>query len=1784
MNAVSPAHVSDLWFVAGWTMLHFLWIGAIVAAIALGCRALLRRATSNARYSVALASLCLLAALPVVTAAWLLEHSPPLKGGAGGGIDRPIAQSPAAPVPAPTVSTFPENSLAAPPNGKSSNGAINTSQAAPGHGSAVADSAGGLLAPLPQSNVATLAPAPSTDDPRQSRGLPETTAPPAKFSDTLSTFIPYLPWLWLIGSPITFAMLVSGVVGTRRLSRASRLIENDPITDLLAHLSASLRITRRVTVAVCDRIASPVLIGIVRPMILLPPAAITGWSPDEIEMVLLHELAHVRRWDNLINLLQRCLESLLFFHPAVWLISSWVRQEREACCDATVVSRTNRPHAYAELLVALAAQLPRSVLFHPAASSAMASGPLRSRIRHILKLEEDPMLISGKSLAIVLATISAATLALVLYTPIAGRAEQSAKNEIADTNSEKEIAEVDAILKPEPGDEFKPLKFNLKSNGAGKMEVSLNGKAIRESLMREVIQRAENHPNDFVISVKAEKGVNFGEVIKFVDKLEAAGIKKLSLDTREASGSKEEYPYVVQFEKGAGKFLDGDEITITEIRGTAKEIKPGNKYRIIGKYKLHSNATARISAYTTVKDAKDDHGPTQSAQSQEITQGDGDFTLVLPMSVPGWPHVSFYANGDDLGGVYFGTGDSVLKKWWGSEKPGDSAQSDLASGTQQKDDAGIVIAADKIEFNNGQLRASGLIALDQSGVSPGARSQNKASKFPTLEEQKLADLAYKRLGIELEPIGEADLKRVKALGYDGGVKVTLGHSGINGEMIQYGDILVGLHAWPTTNLQDIAQVLNRPDIEDLNPLKFYVVRASSLPAPPGAAPQVKDEVETGRISVSAAPASKDRPGANPAFITAENTPVTNNAPVASASPIPALSQPLQTAQQPQLNASSRPYAAPNPYGSPVTALAPLPAMAPSPIALQVAEAEKRVDDAMRRKNDALATRTAAKGDDVEKAKRDLDAANKQLDDAKRQREELKQQQSQYSSQPFADSQAPYEQRSRTLPDGKTVIETYPVGQPTANFSPYVPTPAASSPTSAVPVIADASPKLVAGPGATRTLGPPIATVPRTPFGNERDITQPVRNAFTYAAEQLEAAMKRKSEAMDKRLQAKEPEAIEKAKKDLEAANRQLEEAKRQFEKAKVQQEQLDTEKYNKNSGQPNAQPVTSWQQTSSTWSPVAQPPSNTAWFYTWPPQPPSPEEIEILRDRVRTIEEQLAYTNERLKAGRGATELDVKQVACELAVAQGEQALAEGNRKAAIEKLQEARKQAEDALQIQSQSARAGIGSPDLDGIMKAKRSLSDIKLKLIRLQHEAPQPNSSNDDWGHPPAQPPKESQPKIDGKSSSDSPPADDPSNTPEQVLRAPEVAPASASPTAKPDSSRLVAPQPHPYDVAAPNPPLAPIWGDPNVVQGSGDQPTTLSSANVKWTSDPQQPGVLVQTNGQPSTTRPDVRYDGKTFIQWRNALQTELSTEKRTDAIKALAAFGRAGYRQEVAETILDIAGEYDFTILEGDASPEGKLKETILDQLAPPYRNQPLVQYWLSSLADRLRQDPEKWFALYAALLERTRPSDAATIKTLKTLAASEKKNIANVALGTLIICDGNNEETRALADKALHSDDATTVRDILRWLVCPRNFPAGYATQVIKVSDIVPLVLHSNDEVRNAALAVIADSQLVDTKNAVAELTAIVQDDSRPADRLAAIRALGAVGAPAESAVAILEKIMSDDKDRQQEVAAAFAIDRIEGSTRGRNVITVGASGVRGKEQDRMLRLINEEGQLQPAK
>ena len=131
-----------------------------------------------------------------------------------------------------------------------------------------------------------------------------------------------------------------------------------------------------------------------------------------------------------------------------------------------------------------------------------------------------------------------------------------------------------------------------------------------------------------------------------------------------------EFPYAVKFEQGETRFLNGDKITIVEVRGTADKFTPGNIYWIKGTYRLASHDRATLAAYTTAMDAANGTSTPLKVQSAVVTRGNGTFTLFLPMSCRGWPHVSFYPadRGQGFGGNYFGTGDSVLKQWWGVER------------------------------------------------------------------------------------------------------------------------------------------------------------------------------------------------------------------------------------------------------------------------------------------------------------------------------------------------------------------------------------------------------------------------------------------------------------------------------------------------------------------------------------------------------------------------------------------------------------------------------------------------------------------------------------------------------------------------------------------------------------------------------------------------------------------------------------------------------------------------------------------------------------------------------------------------------------------------------------------------------------------------------------------------------------------------------------------------------------------------------------------------------------
>ena len=122
------------------------------------------------------------------------------------------------------------------------------------------------------------------------------------------------------------------------------------------------------------------VLGHLRPVILVPVGLLAQMPPQQIETILLHELAHVRRYDYLVNVFQRLVEGLLFYHPAVWWMSRTIRTERENCCDDLVVEISGNAREYAVVLAAL--EETRCAGREPAL--AITGGNLMKRIRRLL--------------------------------------------------------------------------------------------------------------------------------------------------------------------------------------------------------------------------------------------------------------------------------------------------------------------------------------------------------------------------------------------------------------------------------------------------------------------------------------------------------------------------------------------------------------------------------------------------------------------------------------------------------------------------------------------------------------------------------------------------------------------------------------------------------------------------------------------------------------------------------------------------------------------------------------------------------------------------------------------------------------------------------------------------------------------------------------------------------------------------------------------------------------------------------------------------------------------------------------------------------------------------------------------------------------------------------------------------------------------------------------------------------------------------------------------------------
>lgn len=150
----------------------------------------------------------------------------------------------------------------------------------------------------------------------------------------------------------------------------------------MQRLGARLRMARPVVLLESCLAEVPVVIGYLRPVILMPVGLMAGLPVGQVEAILLHELAHIRRYDYLVNLMQVFVEGLLFYHPAVWWISSVMRSEREHCCDDLVVQVTGGAHEYATALAKL------EKFRGPREAMAATGGDLMKRVQRLLGRED----------------------------------------------------------------------------------------------------------------------------------------------------------------------------------------------------------------------------------------------------------------------------------------------------------------------------------------------------------------------------------------------------------------------------------------------------------------------------------------------------------------------------------------------------------------------------------------------------------------------------------------------------------------------------------------------------------------------------------------------------------------------------------------------------------------------------------------------------------------------------------------------------------------------------------------------------------------------------------------------------------------------------------------------------------------------------------------------------------------------------------------------------------------------------------------------------------------------------------------------------------------------------------------------------------------------------------------------------------------------------------------------------------------------------------------------------
>lgn len=324
----------------------------------------------------------------------------------------------------------------------------------------------------PRSSQLGAAPAGAADAPVIGSAGPVKTIVVVAVQTSPPPSLQWTTWLalaWVVGASVMLGRASVKVAGAEQLRRASRPLQDEVVDALIREVKAAVNLTRRVRVAVTDRLTSPAVVGVLEPTLILPLALITTFSPEQLRFILLHELAHIRRGDYLTNLFQLFAEALFFFNPAVWWLSHQVRREREACCDALAIELSGAPADYARTLVSVAETMLNPVLVAaPAFGNEREPSSLADRVHRAMVPGYRPSL---------RLTWRAMLTALVLGVGLLGLLAMGARETVAattsllGTNQLTEATGSDTAQRPERATDSQPLRAHTdRQNIFGKLK------------------------------------------------------------------------------------------------------------------------------------------------------------------------------------------------------------------------------------------------------------------------------------------------------------------------------------------------------------------------------------------------------------------------------------------------------------------------------------------------------------------------------------------------------------------------------------------------------------------------------------------------------------------------------------------------------------------------------------------------------------------------------------------------------------------------------------------------------------------------------------------------------------------------------------------------------------------------------------------------------------------------------------------------------------------------------------------------------------------------------------------------------------------------------------------------------------------------------------------------------------------------------------------------------------------------------------------------------------------